>query len=83
MNVDNIPHSWSYRTIYDGTNYWVGEVYYDEAGTPISYTAASEDTLQWDDLNDLWRTVEHIATDAARPVIRVDPKTEKILGEMR
>lgn len=82
MSIDDIPHSWSYRTLYDGANYWVGEVYYDEAGTPVSYTTASDDTLQWDDLNDLWSAVEQIAADAARPVIQVDPVTEKILGEI-
>ena len=74
--------SWSYRTLYDGTKYWVGEVYYDAAGNPTAYTEASVDTLLWDNLDDLWGTVEHIATDAVRPVIQVDPDTEAIVGEM-
>jgi hypothetical protein len=74
--------SWSYRILHDGRNFWVGEVYYDSAGNPESYTDASVDTLRWDNLNDLWGTIEQISQDTTRPVLKVDPVTEKITGEM-
>lgn len=74
--------SWNYRILYDGDNYWIGEVYYDEADTPYGYTDASKDTLAWDDLSELQGTLDYVAQAKTRPVLRVDPKTEAILGEV-
>ena len=75
--------SWSYRILHDGKRFWVGEVYYDGSGRPESYTDPSVDTLCWDNLEDLRGTIDKIGSDCARPVIQVDPATEKIVGEAR
>jgi hypothetical protein len=73
--------SWNYRILFDGTDYWVGEVYY-EGENPIGYTGASKSTLCWDDLSELRGAIDLIAKDSASPVLRVDPESEAILGEM-
>jgi len=73
--------SWNYRILFDGTDYWIGEVYY-EGEKPIGYTGASKSTLCWDNLSELRGTIDLIVKDSASPVLRVDPESEAILGEM-
>jgi hypothetical protein len=74
---------WNYRILHDGELFWVGEVYYDDNGIAVGYTDASKDTLRWDDKTELLGAIAKIASDTAKhPVLKVNPKTEEILGDM-
>jgi hypothetical protein len=73
--------TWNYRILFDGTDFWVGEVYY-ESDTPVGYTGPSTSTLAWDNLKDLAGTIDYVVQAKDRPVLRVDAETEAIIGTM-
>lgn len=74
---------WNYRIIFDGTDYWVGEVHYDDSGAPHGYTGPSQGILSWDNLPDLQGTIGKITVDTAlSAVLRVNKDTEEIIGDI-
>lgn len=75
--------SWNYRILYDDQTYWVGEVYYDRAGKPNAYTGKdAPDLFAWENLGDLIGTYRLVGFALDKPVLKVDPITEQIVGEV-
>ena len=73
---------WNYRMLHDGDKYWIGEVYYDRGGKPHGYTENnSMDIFEWDNLADLRGTYRLVGFALDKPVLKVDPGTEEIVGE--
>lgn len=72
---------WNYRVLHDGTKYWIGEVYYDRTGKPEGYTEPSNDLYDADRLEDLTTTARLVSFALEKPVLKVDPDTERIIGE--
>lgn len=67
---------WDYRIISevdgDHTNYFISEVFYNDAGEPKSWVAADENLLSgWDNVADLSATVEQLQGALRLPVLRV------------
>jgi hypothetical protein len=62
---------WNYRVVqlFDQREYFIAEVYYDDNGD-ISW-CVPDDTLKWEDYDDLKGTVESVQKAFDRPTRRV------------
>lgn len=73
---------WNHRILFNGEQYWVSEVYYDESGKPWAFTGPDSCPVSgWDTLDDLVKTVRHIQRATLSPVLTV--KDDKIVGEVK
>lgn len=74
---------WNNRVLYDGKDYWVGEVYYENNGTPFAYTGSEQgDVGAWGDFIELTGCIHNMVGALDLPILRVDPKTEEFIGEV-
>lgn len=72
---------WNNRVLHDGEDYWVGEVHYEEDGTPFAFTGPEYAAVgAWGDFIELSNTVHHVVGALDQPVLRVDG--DSIIGEM-
>lgn len=60
--------SWNHRLITDNVRFWVGEVYYDDDGTPLGCTTGGV-LDDWDALDELKETVVQVAEALAKPLL--------------
>ena len=72
--------TWNYRVLYNGIRYWVGEVYYNEHGVAEAYTEGGV-LDDWEQPDELYRTVGMLGEALTQKVIVVNPATEKFAYE--
>lgn len=63
---------WNYRVVqsFDQTEYFIAEVYYDGDATR-GWVDSGQDSLRWDDYDDLKGTVELLKNACDEPLLRV------------
>lgn len=74
--------NWNYRVLLskDQSEYFIGEVYYDDDGQ-MGWVENDSSRLRWDDYDDLQGTVEMIREAFNKPILAVleDDALEEIL----
>ena len=70
---------WNNRVLWDGEEYWVGEVYYQEDCSIYMWTSKESDPVgAWGDFIDLNNCVHYVVGALDKPVLDVrDPKNVK------
>lgn len=73
---------WNYRVLLskDQSEYFIGEVYYDDEGQ-MGWVENDSSRLRWDDYDDLQGTVEMIREAFSKPIlaVREDDSLEEIV----
>lgn len=65
---------WNYRILHDGTDYYIGEVYYDADDNPHSYVGGSDEyqaIVPHHHLASLLNEIDHVTRAGTRPVIHI------------
>ena len=63
---------WNHRILFDGTQYWVGEVYYDDRGWPHGFTGPQSCPLSgWETLDELVKTIRYVQEAITKPVVDI------------
>lgn len=77
-----MTNTWDYRILYNGIEYWIGEVYYNEDGRPESYTEWPEQMADgyFDRLEDITTTVTQLSQALSQPPLRVN--SAGVVGEI-
>lgn len=63
--------TWNYRILNAGDRWWIGEVYYDDAGKPVSYTESGGSLDGWSRQEDLVTTYRLVGFALDKPFLRV------------
>lgn len=72
--------TWNYRVLFNGVHYWVGEVYYNQDGVAEAYTEGGV-LDDWDQPDDLARTIARLGEALTQKVVVVNPATEEFAYE--
>lgn len=74
--------TWNYRVLYNGHEYWIGEVYYNEDGQPDSYTQWPDQIADgyFDRLEDIMTVITQLHCAVNQPPLRVN--SAGIVGEI-
>ena len=67
--------TWNHRILTNGNHWWIGEVYYSEDGTIVSWTGGEGILTAWETEDEIRETAMRAAYACLKPVIRVHGDT--------